>query len=68
MHIITALFSMNKQQLIPYLLMVSVKQGEETSLRACGAFYASEANIVSRSFDIAQVPEQFLRKGHEIQI
>lgn len=48
------------QVLNTHLVMVTVKQSKEASLRARRALDTTEAEIVSCALDVAQIPEQFL--------
>ncbi len=48
------------QVLNTHLVMVTVKQSQEASLRACRALDTTEAEIVSCALDVAQIPEELL--------
>jgi len=44
-----------------HLVVIAIKQCQKARLRSCGAFDATEAQIVPSPLNIAEVPEQFLR-------
>jgi len=46
-----------------HLVVVAIEECEEARLCPCGAFNATETEIVPRPLDVAEVPEQFLQSA-----
>jgi hypothetical protein len=44
-----------------HLVMIAIEEGQETRLRSGGALDAAEAQVVTRSLNVAEVPKQFLK-------
>ena len=50
----------SQQTVETYLVVVAVKQGEEAGLGTRRALDATEADIITRTLEVAQIPQQLL--------
>ena len=46
--------------------MVSIEQGKEAGLSTSGTLHTAETNVIARTLEVAQVPEEFLHQPNDM--